>query len=136
MKSFINLVLVSLLSLSSFSIHAASAKKAVKKETKKVEVDMDRVWTFNFEELSQLPTSEKEIFTKNLVSEAQNNIVLKKIKEVATEDTLKPVVDSEEKWNAVATKINNFCQDSHNYADCEKIAKIRVDLVIKNSTHR
>jgi hypothetical protein len=135
MKSFTQLVLVSLLSLSSFSIYAAP-KKAVKKEEKKAVMDLNRVWTFNFEELSQLPASEKEVFTKSLVKEAQSNMVLKKIKETTSEDTFKPVVESEEKWNSVANKINSFCQDSHNYDDCLKLAKIRVDLVIKNSTHR
>ncbi|MBC7457697.1 MAG: hypothetical protein H7235_05425 [Bdellovibrionaceae bacterium] len=136
MKSFIKITLVTMFCLSSFSVYAASTKKSVKKETKKVEVDRDRVWTFNFEELSQLPASEKEVFTKSLVKEAQSNVVLKKIKEVASENSFKLVVASEEKWNSVATKINNYCQDSHNYSDCEKIAQIRVDLVIKNSTHR
>lgn len=135
MKSFINYALVLMLSLSGFALHAAP-KKASKKETKKVEMDLDQVWTFNFEELSQLPASEKEVFTKSFVKEAQNNVVLKKIKEVNSEEAFKPVVESEEKWNSVATKINNFCQDSHNYADCEKLSKIRVDLVIKNSNHR
>lgn len=135
MKTLIKITLVLLFSLSSFSVSAAP-KKVVKKESKKVEMDLDRVWTFNYEELSQLPESEKEIFTKSLVEEAQNNVVLMKIKEATTVESFKPVVKSEEKWNTIATKINSFCQDSHNYADCEKIAKIRVDLVIKNSTHK
>lgn len=135
MKSFINCALVILLGLSSFSAYAVS-KKVAKKETKKVEMDMNRVWTFNFDELSQLPTEEKEVFAKSFVKEAQSNVVLKKIKEMSLEDTFKPVVDSEEKWNSVANKINNFCQDSHNYDDCLKIAKIRKDLIIKNSSHR
>jgi len=135
MKSLIKFTLVTLLSLSSVSAWAAP-KKAVKKETQKVEMDLNRVWTFNFEELSQLPASEKEVFTKSLVKEAQSNEVLKKIKETSSEDSFKAVIDSEEKWNTVSGKINNFCQDSHNYSDCDKLAKIRVDLVIKNSTHK
>lgn len=135
MKSLIKIALVALFSLSSFSLHAAP-KKVAKKAEKKVEMDLNRVWTFNFEELSKLPDSEKEIFKQQLVSEAQSNVVLMKIKEATTVESFKPVLETEEKWNSVASKINSFCQDSHNYDDCLKIAKIRKDLVIKNSTHR
>ncbi len=130
MKTFIQMTFVVV--LSAVSAFAAS----VNKTAKKVEMDLDRVWTFNFEELSKLPDAEKADFAKSFVQEAQSNIVLKKIPEIKSEDTFKPVIASEEKWNKVATKINNFCQDSHNYADCEKLSKVRKDLIIKNSSHR
>ncbi len=121
--------------LSGLSLDAAE-NLLVKKEANVIEVDAERVWTFNYFELSKLPATDKNDLVKSVVQEAQKNNVLNKIKETNSENVFKSVVDSEGKWKKVAQKIYHFCQDSHNSEDCERIAKLRSEILHKNGSHR
>lgn len=114
--------------MSSFSL--------AKKPSAKVKMDLNQIWTFNFEELHQLPVKEQDEFTQNLAKEAESNPVLKKITETSSLEKLKVALSSEEKWNPIEQKISSFCQDTHNYSSCEKLAKIRTDLLFKYSPRK
>ena len=115
-------------------VQAAGVKKSVKAEATKM--DLDQVWTFSFEELEMIPDLEKEEFSQNLVKEAHNNEVLKKIKETNAENTFKTIWLSQEKWDLFESKINQFCQDTKNYSSCVKIGDVRVNLLNKYSNRK
>lgn len=128
MKSLINRSLFAILLPCVITLSLAHAKN----DSEKTKMDFNQVWTFTYEELDSLPPSQKDEFSKSLIQEASNNTVLKKIN-MTSEENLKTVLSSEEKWTATENKISSYCQDSHNYTACEKLSKIRVDLLLKYS---
>ena len=98
--------------------------------------DLDRVWTFSFEELNMLDESEKLEYTKSLIEAVPKNKVLGGFKESASENEFKTLLVSEEKWTVFEKKINKQCQDKKNYSDCDQVARLRVDLLNKYSTRK
>lgn len=139
MKSLLTFTKIAALALTVASFQIAHAKKAPVKTVAKApaeKMDLEQIWTFNYEELDQLPAKQKDEFRKNFSEEAKTNTVLKKISETSSEESLKTVLASQEKWDAIEQKISNFCQDTHNYASCEKLARVRTDLLFKYSTRK
>lgn len=120
-----------------FTVIALSFSFALaKKNSAKVKMELDQVWTFGFEELDLLPLNQQDEFAQSLAKEAETNPVLKKIPQTSSLASLKNVLATEEKWTPVEKKITGFCQDTHNYSACEKIAKIRNDLLFKYNTRK
>ncbi len=112
-----------------------SAAEKTKSKVKAVP-DLDRVWTFSFEELNMLDENEKSEYAQSLVQAVSKNKVLGQFKEATSEKDFKTILVSEEKWTTFEKKMNQQCQDKKNYSDCDKVARLRVDLLNKYSTRK
>lgn len=102
-------------------------------KVEKTKKNLDQIWTFNFYELEQLSSEHKTRLIKNFIQEAQQNKVLKKIKEFSSPSSIQNIFESETQWNLVENKITHFCFDSHNFSDCEKISELRLEIIRQNS---